>query len=392
MKKIILIFLMTVSILSAKDTIKANDFKSLQNINKLIEQNKLKEAKNKIEVLLNKDINNLTKSYSLQSLANINLKRKNYKAAAKTYERIISYDSLEKNDILKIKYSLSKIYFSLENYSSSIKYSKQLVGSKIVKNKDIYENLALAYYYTKQYTKSIFYTKKILSLTKGNKNKESWYRMLYSAYVESKKYKAAINTLKDMTKIYKKNETYWMQLISLYERTKQKRKSLATLEFTYKNSIVNKEKNLLYLVSMLSDYGIYNKAAKYMHEALNKRIVNTNQKNFNILISLYLNAKNYEKSIDLLENSPYAKNDKYQLILGNIYYNQNIFKKAVNVLEKHTFKEKSKADGKRYTLLALSYYELDNKSRITKYLKKASKNKYEKRRAKNLAKDLGFKI
>lgn len=39
--------------------------------------------------------------------------------------------------------------------------------------------------------------------------------MLYSAYVESKKYKAAINTLKDMTKIYKKNETYWMQLISL---------------------------------------------------------------------------------------------------------------------------------------------------------------------------------
>lgn len=124
MKKIILIFLMTVSILSANDTIKANDFKSLQNINKLIEQNKLKEAKNKIEVLLNKDINNLTKSYSLQSLANINLKRKNYKAAAKTYERIISYDSLEKNDILKIKYSLSKIYFSLENYSSSIKYSK----------------------------------------------------------------------------------------------------------------------------------------------------------------------------------------------------------------------------------------------------------------------------
>lgn len=392
MKKIILIFLMTVSILNAKDTIKANDFKSLENINKLIEQNKLKEAKLSIKSLLKKDVNNLTKSYTLQALANLNLKKSNYKEVAKAYEKIVTYNSLEKNDILKIKYSLSKIYFSLENYPSSLKYSFEILNSKIVKNKEIYENIALAYYYNKQYSKSTSYTKKVLALTKGNKNKESWYRMLYSSYVESKNYNLAIDTLKDMTKRYEKNETYWMQLISLYEKTKQKRKSLATLEFTYKNNIISKEQNLLYLVSILSDYGIYNKAAKYLEEALNNNIVKSNQKNFNILISLYLNAKNYEKSIDLLEKSPYAKTDKYQLILGNIYYNQNIFKKAVNVLERHTFKEKSKADGKRYTLLALSYYELDDKSRLTKYLKKASKNRYEKRRATNLAKDLGYKI
>ena len=392
MKKIILILLVSIAVLNAKDTIKASDYKNLQKVNKLIEQNKLSKAKNHIKILLKKDINNLTKSYALQSLANINLKRKNYKAVARDYEKIISYKSLEKDDILKIKYSLSKIYFSLEKYEKAVKYSKQLLNSKVARNKELYENIALSYYYNKKYLNSATYTKKVLVLSKGDKNKESWYRMLYSAYIESKKYKAAINTLKDMTKIYKKNETYWMQLISLYERTKQKRKSLATLEFTYKNNIVSKGKNLLYLVSILSDYGIYNKAAKYMQKALNEKIVKNNQKNFNILISLYLNAKNYDKSIKLLENSPFAKNDKYQLILGNIYYNQNSFKKAISVLEKHNFKARSKADGKRYTLLALSYYELDNKPRLTKYLKKASKNRYEKRRAKSLARDLGFKI
>ena len=392
MKKIILILLVSIAVLNAKDTIKASDYKSLQKANKLIEKNKLSQAKNHIKILLKKDINNLTKSYALQSLANINLKRKNYKAVARDYEKIIAYKSLEKDDILKIKYSLSKIYFSLEKYKKAVKYSKQLLNSKVAKNKELYENIALSYYYNKKYSNSAIYTKKVLILSKGDKNKESWYRMLYSAYIESKKYKAAINTLKDMTKIYKKNETYWMQLISLYERTKQKRKSLATLEFTYKNNIVSKGKNLLYLVSILSDYGIYNKAAKYMQKALNEKIVKNNQKNFNILISLYLNAKNYDKSIKLLENSPFAKNDKYQLILGNIYYNQNSFKKAISVLEKHNFKTRSKADGKRYTLLALSYYELDNKLRLTKYLKKASKNRYEKRRARSLARDLGFKI
>ncbi|UTJ06934.1 tetratricopeptide repeat protein [Arcobacter roscoffensis] len=392
MKKIILILLVSIAVLNAKDTIKASDYKNLQKVNKLIEQNKLSKAKNHIKILLKKDINNLTKSYALQSLANINLKRKNYKAVARDYEKIISYKSLEKDDILKIKYSLSKIYFSLEKYEKAVKYSKQLINSKVARNKELYENIALSYYYNKKYSNSATYTKKVLVLSKGDKNKESWYRMLYSAYVESKKYKLAINTLKDMTKIYKKNETYWMQLISLYERTKQKRKSLATLEFTYKNNIVSKGKNLLYLISILSDYGVYNKAAKYMQKALNEKTVKNNQKNFNILISLYLNAKNYDKSIKLLENSPFAKNDKYQLILGNIYYNQNSFKKAISVLEKHNFKTRSKADGKRYTLLALSYYELDNKPRLTKYLKKASKNRYEKRRAKSLARDLGFKI
>ncbi|MGA1939704.1 tetratricopeptide repeat protein [Arcobacter sp. YIC-310] len=392
MKKLILIFLISIAVLNAKETIKASDFRSLQNANKLIEKNKLNQAKTSIENLLKKDVNNLTKSYALQSLANIHLKRNNYKNVAKAYEKIIAYKALEQNDILKIKYSLSKIYFSLENYSKSLKYSKELLNSKVVKDIEIYENMALAYYYNKQYKKSTSYIKKVLQSKKGLKKKESWYRMLYSAYVESKNYKLAINTLRSMVKKYSENETYWMQLISLYEKTKQKRKSLATLELTYKKNIVSKEKNLLYLVSILSDYGIYNKAAIYMQKALNKSIVKNNQKNFNILVSLYLNAKNYDKAINLLENSSFAKNDKYQLILGNIYYNQNNFKNAIRVLQKHKFKANTRSDGKRYTLLALSYYELNDKNKLTKYLKKASKNKYEKRRARVLAKDLGYKI
>ncbi len=51
-------------------------------------------------------------------------------------------------------------------------------------------------------------------------------------------------------------------------------------------------------------------------------------------------------------------------------------------------KKGSKKDGQRNTLLALSYYELNNKKATVKYLKKAINNPYEKKRALSIKKSL----
>jgi len=387
MRKIILILLMAVGLLNA--TISQSTFKKLQKANKLIEKRDFSQALEILNPIVDGDLNAISKTYAMQSLANIYIEKEQYPKVLKYYEKILELSALKPDDLERIKFSLSQIYLSQEHYKKAIKTSKELLNSKVIKKSLVIENIALAYYYDSKYKNSIPYIKQVI---KNKKKKEPWYRMLYSSYIELKDYNNAIVTLKYMVKQYSKQEEYWMQLISLYQTTKRYKKSLATLELAYKKNVVSKKKNIMYFVNILLQNNLYNKAALIMADGIKKDILEENKKNFNILISCFLNAKNYKEALPRLENSKYANTDKYKLILGNIYFNNSDYKNARRVLNKYKFTKNTKYDGQRYTLLALSSYELNDDKQTIKYLKKASKNKYEKKRAIILAKDLGYKI
>lgn len=388
MKKIIVLFLMVSSFILAEETISKDIYSKLQKAQKLIEKKKYSSAKAILKPIVKSSDNKMELTYALQSLSNIYINQSKYKEVATNYEKILKLNTLEMKDINKMKFSLSQIYLKEGQYKKSIKYSLQILNTSINKNSSIYENLAISYYSDEQYKKSTPYIKKMIKI---KKQKENWYRMLYSSYIEIKSYPNAIRTLKFMTKNYKKEE-YWMQLISIYQTTKKYKKSLATLELAYKKGAISKRENLLYLVNILIQNKVYNKAAQYMQTALNDKLIKNTRKNFDIMISCYLNAKNYKEVIPKLKASSYGKSSKYQVILANIYYHKENYKKAIDTLESYSFIKGSKYEGQKYIMLALSSYELNNKNSSKKYLKKASLNNYEKKRAYNIAKDLGYKI
>lgn len=389
MKKILILLMIFSFSLYAKSTISQKAYAKLQKSQKLLEVKKQKEAKEILDNLLLSSKNGMERTYAYQLLASIEMDKSNYKQVIKYYEKIVLLNTLEKKDLNNINFSLSQLYLNEEKYTKSISKAKHLLKDKEFEKSRVYETLALGYFYNKEYKKSLRYIQNTLKL---KKKKESWYRMLYSAYIELKDYKSAIKTLKTMTKIYPKVESYWLQLISLYQNTKQMKKALSNLELAYKNSIVKKEKNALYFASLLLHNSLYAKAALLLEDSMKKGILKEDIKNFDLLISSLVNAKMQKKTISHLKNSKYAKNDKYQLILADIYFNNLEYKKTINTLKNHSFKKGSKKNAQKNILLALCYYEMDNSSNTVKYLKKATLNKYEKKKALNIAKSLGLKI
>lgn len=388
MKKIalILLFTFTFVVFANADTMSKQSYAVLMKAQKFLDKQKYKEAKNLLLPLLKKELNNYEKSYILQTLANIAINQDDYKKTAKYYEEIIKLKSFEEKNLEKIKLSLAKIYLSINKYDKSVKLLETLLNSKTLPKSDIYENLLYATYYKKDFRKSISYSKELFNLNK--KKKESWYQIIYSSYVELKQYPKAINTLKIMVKKWHGNETYWLQLIALYQETKNYKKALSTFELAYKKNGVDPKKNTLYFVNILVENGLYYKAAQQIEKGLQKAYLKDNKRNFELLVSCYDYAKQKDKVINILANSKFAKTVKYQLLLGNIYYNQEKFKKSIKVLENINIKKGSKKDGQRNTLLALSYYELNNKKATVKYLKKAINNPYEKKRALSIKKSL----
>lgn len=383
---IILYFILNSS-LFAEESISKNAYNQLQIANKMIKEEKYQEAKSILNEIL-KSKNKMERTYALQEVSNIAIYQNDYKSVIKYYKELITLKTLKKDDLNSIKFSLSEIYLSEEMYKESIKLSLFLLNSSSKNPEFLYKNLAIAYYYNQEYKKSIPYTKKLINI---EPEKEQWQRVLYSSYIEIKDYNNAIKILKYMVAKYSKEE-YWMQLIFLYQTTNQNQKLFGTLELAYKNLYIKQEENLLYFVTVLMQQKIYNKAGEYLKRGFDKKIVKNTKENFDILVSCYANAKNYEELISLLENSKYGKSEKYKILIANIYFNNGNYKKVLKTLENFEFEKNSKYDGKKYIMLSLSAYELEENEISKEYLKKALLNKFERKRALLIAQNLGFKI
>jgi len=391
MKIILLISVLIFNFVEAKGTLSEATYKKLLKAQKHIEKDQYKEAKTILLDIVEKQ-NNISKSYALQELVNIYITSNDYNEVAKSYEQILKLNSFEQKDLDSIKLSLSQIYLSQEKYDKTIKYSFELLESKTANKNMVYQNLALSYYYKKEYDDNIFYTKKVIETTDAIEKKESWYRMLYSSYIILDNYSHAIKTLNVMVKHYPTKEDYWLQLVSAYQTVKEYKRSLATMELGYGENFIDKKKHTLYLVNILLQNENYNKAASLLESSIKSKIVEDTKKNFDLLVASHLNAKNIDKIISLLSNSKHAKTEKYVLLLSNLYYNEGKYSKVIATLDNFKFKKHTKKDGRKSILLALSYFELNFKKESQIYLKKASHNKYEKRRAKNIAKELNFHI
>ncbi|PHO10522.1 hypothetical protein CPG37_03495 [Malaciobacter canalis] len=385
-KLLIVVVLCLSSGLYAKSSMSKSTYNSLMKAQEFMQKEDFKKAKVMLEKLLKEDKNSYEKSYILQTLANVYINDGEYNKVAKAYEDIIKFKAFEEKSIQSIKFSLSKVYLSNEQYKKSLALSKELLNSKDINKEDIYENLILAYYYEKDYKNSVKYSKKYFSLKKDIK--ESWYKVIYSSYVELKDYKNAISIMKKMVKIFNTKEEYWVQLASLYQQENQLKKSLSTLELAYKNNILTKKDNILYFINILLQNEVYKKAGELLTKAVDEKMIKEDQKIFEIIVSSYLNSKQIDLAIQKLQESKFAKKNKFQMILANIYYNQQEYSKSIEIVNKMQTKRNSKLDGEKQILKALCYYELDNKPQSIKTLKQIVNNPYHKRKAKSILKQL----
>lgn len=376
------------TLIYAKPTMSQKSYDALMVAQKFIEANQMVKAVESLNKLLLED-NNYAKSYAYQYLANIALQDNDYEKASKYYDNIIKLNSLDKENINRIKLSLSKISLSLENYAKSIKLSNELLVDSKISKTDIYETLIYSYYYTKKFTNSISYAKKYIVISK--KKKETIYQILYSSYVELKDYKNAIKTLSVMVRSWSKQENYWLQLISLYQETKQYKKALSTIELSYKEKILDPTKNTQFYVNLLLQNEVYQKANIVMENGIKKGYLKNDKRTFELLVSSYFNAKEFDKAIILLSKSKLAKNKKFKKILANIHYNKHNYKSTIKVLESIKTREKKKIDADTQILLALCYFELDNIKESTAHLKKVLQTK-KKKRAIEIAKALRINL
>ena len=63
-------------------------------------------------------------------------------------------------------------------------------------------------------------------------------------------------------------------------------------------------------------------------KAVKEGLLKEDKKVFELIVSTYINARDIDLAIEKLNNSPFAKENKYRMILANLYYQKQDFKKS----------------------------------------------------------------
>lgn len=368
----IILILLTLSFLNAASSMSMTTYKRLQNIEALIAENKLADAEKKLKVMLAEPPSRTEdRAYVFYTAGMFYLQKSSYQRAKKHLLDAYKLAVMPEKTTLYLLQTLAGLSMQEERFGEAVKYYKAYLQQASEPNKNIYLGLGTAYFYQKQYRNAIKILNKAVTQFEP---KKSVYLMLFSSHYELKHLKSATNILEKMIKIWSDEKKYWLQLASLYIERKKYSKSLEIMQIAKTKNFLLKESDMLQYTYALYEKSLPFKAAKVLKKAIAEGTVKKNQKNYELLSTMYQEARERLKAISALKlASNYSSSGKNDLYIAQLYFEQEEAYDKVIKYAKKAIQKGVKQKGNANMLIAVAYSELDQIENAKKYLENASK-------------------
>jgi tetratricopeptide (TPR) repeat protein len=364
--------------LQAEVKLSKNIYDKLLKIQELSTKEDYSEALKIIDEALNKDgIKDAPLAYLLQSRGFIEIAQNRYKEAINSFEKMNSLNIMSENITLNTIYNIAQLYLSLENYKEAIKNLNLWLSMTKNPKSEFYIMIAQSYSLLGDYRNSIINLSKAIELSKKLKESTpiSWYELLFSNYYEIEDYKNSIKTLHTLIELRPKYRDYWLYLSQIYTLNKELDKGLSIYEQAYNLKLL-RESEILQFIGFLLQKKIYYKGSKLLDRHLKDGTIITNEDNLKLLFGAYFSAKEYKKSIVVLNRViSLTQKSKYHLQKARIYSLIHNSNKAIESY-KEALKDKNLKEYYIANLeLSYLYYEkgLIDKCKESLYIAKEDK-------------------
>lgn len=327
----------------------------------LLSQNKISKVINNLNEMLKKYKKNDEKLYIYQLLINSYIKQ-NILDKAIYFSKEALKLKLDKTQKNQIQENLLALFLQNKNYENYIKNAQNF-------NKDLNKNLAISYFFLKEYKNAIKYA--TLQYKKDNFDLQN-INILYASFMKENDYENAIKYFLKLKDEYKNKEEYFINLAFLYEQINFLKQRISTLEFAYQKGFIKKQKYILYYAKSLHDYGLYEKAANIM---IKERV-----NNLDFIINCLIKAKDYQRAINF--SKKYANDNESFVKLAKLLYKNQNYKESLNVTQKIKYLKNSFFEGEVLMLKAINYYGLNDEKKAQKYLQLAYENSHSKNKVK----------
>ena len=352
-------------------------YKKLTEVQELMIAEKYSEAKQVLDELATKKLNDHEQALVFQTRAYILSNQERYDGAIDNFEKCLAKDALAPGAQLGTRYNLAQIYMMRERYKEGARELEKWFKAAQNPSASAYYTLGTAYALDGQYDKAL--PPAAQAVAKAKKPKESWLQLLLTLYFEKKDYKKLASVLEQLVWRYPK-KSYWVQLAAIYSELGRDEKSLAVLELAYQQGLLTTDAELRRLAQMYLYHELPYRAAVVMEGGLEEGIVEGNAAAWELLANSWVQAREYDKSIPVLERAAgLAEDGDLYMRLGQIHVERQDWSQAEKALSKALNQGKLQKRGKTWVLLGVTRYSAERPGPALEAFRKA--REYESTRA-----------
>lgn len=231
-----------------------------------------------------------------------------------SYKSMIAEPDVDPRQKIDTHYTLAQLYMMQENYPFAARQLEIWMASSDVVSNDGKILLAQVYYELDKKREAIILVNQAIDSvsTKGHTPKESWWVLQKVLYYEgtgnkngrNKKYnnKKVISILKQLITHYPKH-LYWYQLGGMYGQMEENSHRLASLDILYLNKALTKSRDLLSLAYLYLGADVPYRAAQIIEQGIEKKIIEENAKNLELLGGAWQQARETQKALEPLKQA-----------------------------------------------------------------------------------------
>ncbi len=312
-------------------------------------------------------------AYIYYTTAMLYLQKNDYPKARSYFESAYGLQRFPQKTLLYVEKTLAGLYMQEENFESAIRYYEAHMQHAPEPDKDIYLGLGTAHYYRKAYAKAIDLFKKANALFEPS---PSPFLMLFSSYYELQRLDEAARTLEQMIRLWPDEPRYWLQLATLYIERGSYDRSLEIMQAAWTREFLTKETDIMQYVYALYEEHLPYKAATILQRAIDLRFLEENRKNYEMLATMFHEAKERESAIQGWEKAAdYSTDGKNDLCIAQLCFEmEDAYDRVIRYANRALAKGINKP-GSAHMLIAVACNELGQTDTAKKHIMEAGRYK-----------------
>jgi tetratricopeptide (TPR) repeat protein len=290
-------------------------------------------------------------------LFSISYAQEKFEEARGHLQKAIDSGGLNAQQIDEAKYQAAQLYMQEEKWKEGAAALEEWFKTATNPNSAAYYLLAVAYYQQEDFNRALAPAKKAVELMDKAKPNESWLSMLSALYLQREEYKEAVPVLQQLITAAPDKKTYWMQLSSIYGQMEDYANALAIMQLANNVGLVTEDSEVRRLADLLLFNDVPYRGAQTLESAIEKKIVNLDDKLYEKLANCWIAAGEYDRAIPpLTRAAEMASSGDAFIRLGEVQVQREDWPAAIAAVQRGVEKGQLKDPGNAQLMLGIAHY------------------------------------
>jgi tetratricopeptide (TPR) repeat protein len=306
-----------------------------------------------------------------QILFNISYSQDRFDEARQHIQKAIDSGGLNTVEIDGLRYQSAQLYMQEEKWKEGAAALEEWFKSTTaMPNSAAYYLLAVAYYQQDAYDKALPPAKKAVELM--DKPNENWLQLVSALHLQREEFKEAIPILHQLITVAPEKKTYWMQLSSIYGQMEDYPNALAIMQLAHTAGLVTEDGEVRRLADLLLFNDVPYRGAQVIEGAIEKKLVNLDDKLYEKLANCWIAAGEFDKSVAPLQRAAeMASTGDTFIRLGEVQVQREDWPAAIAAVQRGVDKGQLKDPGNAQLMLGIAHYNQKDYSGARPFFERA---------------------